>query len=133
MWDWVYLIPIVGMVMTIGVPIAVIISHYLLRMKQAEIIRIAIEKGEEIPPELLAIIQGTSRKPKEMKPREYNIRHGIILAAVGVGLFVPLYFVGGFGATAWCLLPLVIGGAFLSYAYLIPSPRQQEIETKVPY
>lgn len=131
MWDWVYLIPIVGMVMTLGVPIVAIISHYLLKMKQAEVIRTAINKGEEIPHGLLTIItQETKRSPKEKTPQEY-ISRGIIIAAVGVGLFVPLYFVGGFRATTWCLLPLVIGGAFLLYSYLIPSYNQKEIGEKI--
>ena len=114
--------------MTIGVPIAAIISHYLFKLKREEVIRTAIEKGEEIPHELLAVItQEVDRPPKKKPSREYNIRQGIILAAVGVGLFMPLYFVGGFEATTWCLLPFVIGVALLLYSYLIPSSSQNGV------
>ena len=48
------LIPIFGIVMTMGIPIIAIIFFFLHRMQRTRAIRTALERGGELPPELLA-------------------------------------------------------------------------------
>jgi len=132
MWNWVYLIPLVAIVMGVGIPIAVIINLYLLKMKRAEIIRTAIEKGEEIPPELLALMENEKsdearKHEKEMAlieqglyepyQRRRSLRSGIIVSSLGVA-FTVYSIVTSRGFTI-APFPDAEGGSILLLAGLI--------------
>ena len=111
-------IPIVGIVMTMGIPIVAIVFYFLHRMQRTRAIRTALERGGELPPELLAALVGEAEGESKRKyGREYNIRTGMLAIAAGVGIAVPLYFVTGMGIAAWGLLPFLIGIALLVYGF----------------
>jgi hypothetical protein len=78
------------------------------RLQQArllhETIRMMIDKGQPIPPELL-------QPPGPRRPRS-DLRRGLVLLGIGIGLTVWLAMDGG---TKWALglIPLLMGVAFL--------------------
>ena len=118
------LIPIFGIVMTMGIPIVAIVFYFLHRMKRTQAIRAALEKGESLPPELLAALVGEAEGESKRKySREYNIRTGMLAIAAGIGIAIPLYFTTGTGIAAWGLLPFLIGIALLIYGFARGEPR----------
>ncbi|MCY4156829.1 MAG: DUF6249 domain-containing protein [Gammaproteobacteria bacterium] len=63
-----------------------LITYYRFRRRRdvQETIRIAIEKGQELPTEFLETI---STPEKEAKPRkDQDLRRGVVLIAVGLGI-----------------------------------------------
>ena len=102
------------------------------RARMHETIRLAYEKGQPVPPELIEALQ-TARPARIETPRDrpaHDLRVGIIWLAVGVGLvaiggvfYGMLYNVGGSVETlssfAACgAIPICIGLAFLFLSYL---------------
>jgi hypothetical protein len=82
-----------------------------------ETLRLMIEKGQPIPPELLKFPDGLRR------PRN-DLRNGLILIGVGVGLGVLLL---AHADEDWpvALIPLLMGVAFLVARKLEPNPNGQ--------
>jgi peptidoglycan/LPS O-acetylase OafA/YrhL len=119
------LIPIFGIVMTMGIPIVAIIFYFLHRMQRTRAIRTALERGGELPPELLAALVGEAEgESKKKYSREYNIRTGMLAMAAGIGIAIPLYFVTGTGTAAWGLLPFLVGVALLIYGFARGEPNE---------
>jgi len=98
MWNWVYLIPLVAIVF----PIVFIICYYLLKIKRAEVIRAAIEKGIASS-ETLAWIENEKsdearKHEKEMALIEQglyeqyksrsSLKSGIIVSSLGVAFTI---------------------------------------------
>ena len=140
MWHWAFLIPLVSF----GIPIVAIICHYWLKIKRAEIIRAAIERGGEFPEEVLALIDNekhvsseeTRKHEKEMALIEKglyesyqshrSLKSGIILTSLGVA-FTILVVVGGrhfpneesvFPFLLAGLILLFLGIGFITFRYL---------------
>jgi hypothetical protein len=104
------LIPIVAIIFTFGMPVAivaiVVISRHRRKRMLHETIRAMIEKGVTIPPELL-------QSEHEPKPGQKNdFRNGLVLIAVGLGLTLS-YAIKGYPPLIAGLIPLLIGVAFL--------------------
>jgi uncharacterized membrane protein len=104
----VYLIPIVGMVVTFGLPVllvAIILyyKHRRARMTHDTIVRLA-EKGLPIPPELL-------EPPQPTRPSDAGLRGGLVLVALGIALAIFLAEVHG----PWSIgfIPGLMGVALL--------------------
>ncbi|CAG0964650.1 hypothetical protein BURK2_00934 [Burkholderiales bacterium] len=98
-------IAVVAIALLFGTPLLMVLSILWYKLLQArrvhETIRILAEKGLPIPPELLP--QG----PGGVADR----RRGILLVAVGAGLYLFLILVGGpWGLAA---IPLAIGCGYL--------------------
>jgi hypothetical protein len=110
----------------------VIVPKYLRsrdRDRLHETLRMAYEKGQTVPPELMEALQPGKVEEKPYKPvrdrSEQDLRAGVVWLAIGVGLlavggafYVMLYNVGGAietGCTfaALAAIPLCIGLAFL--------------------
>jgi len=102
------LIPIVAILSTFGagavVVIFLIIYNHRKRQIQSREILAAIEKGIEVP---------------FPPPKKRNYRNlGLVWSAVGIALFIGIWFSSQTMAGAiWGLLPLLVGGAFLLIAY----------------
>jgi hypothetical protein len=79
-----------------------------LRTRQLhhETIRLALEKGQPLPPELLNL-----RDSAVSKPKSNDRRAGLILIAVGAGLYLFFWGMSDFGG---------IGGAGVRWVALIP-------------
>jgi hypothetical protein len=90
----------------IGVCVALGVNGRLKRSRLLhDTIRLMIEKGQPIPPELLQS-QDPPRRPKS------DLRNGLVLVGVGVGVVVLLFMQH---QNAWPagLIPLLMGVAFL--------------------
>jgi Domain of unknown function (DUF6249) len=101
----VYLIPIVGMLVSFGLPVVLVAiilyyKHRRQRMTHDTIVRLA-EKGLPIPPELL----------EPPKPADTGLRGGLVLLALGIALALFLGEVHG----PWSIgfIPGLMGVALL--------------------
>jgi len=86
------IIPLVGMLVTFGVPVLLValilwFKHRKLRMTHETIARLA-EKGLPVPPELLDSPSGGAN-------RSVALRGGLVLVGLGIALAVFLLQVGG--------------------------------------
>lgn len=100
---------ILGLIGFFGVPVAIVALVVMLRLKRNkmlhETMRAMIDKGQPIPPALL--------QPHEPKRRpKSDLRRGLVLAGIGVGLTVWLALDGG-NQWALGLIPLLMGLGFL--------------------
>ncbi|MXW72745.1 MAG: hypothetical protein F4002_00960 [Chromatiales bacterium] len=84
--DLALMIPIVVPTVTmlvIGGTIALITYFRFRRRREVqETIRIAIEKGQELPTEFLETISSQKNRPK----KDQDLRRGVVLTAVGLGI-----------------------------------------------
>jgi hypothetical protein len=98
----------IAMFTMIAVCVALGVTHKLKRSRMMhDTIRLMIEKGQPIPPELL--------QPEEPQRRPRNdLRNGLLLIGIGAGLVV-LLLMQRESASAWPagLIPLLMGVAFL--------------------
>jgi hypothetical protein len=83
------LVPIFGIVMIIAVVVGPIwIRSYFASQERArlhETLRIAYEKGQPVPPELIQSLQTTVSEQSIATPQR-DLRRAIVLIAVGLGL-----------------------------------------------
>jgi hypothetical protein len=110
----------------------VVVPKYLKskeREKLTDTIRVAFEKGQPVPPELMAALTISPADPAPYVPlpdrAQRDLRLGVVWIAIGVGLlgiggafYAMLYNVGGAVETgcsfaALAAVPLCIGLAFL--------------------
>jgi hypothetical protein len=129
------LIPIVGMMIPIIGTICVFTFLTIIivtkrvhrsreRQKAQEIIQTAIEKGEKISPELLAVLT----PPTGIVPNaQWDLRTGVILVGVGLGLAILGLVLGNshdgdlhplIGVAA---IPFLIGVGLIVLSYLNPN------------
>ncbi len=109
MFDEGIFVPIV-LFLVIGGTIA--ISEYFKYRKRHDLqdtIRAAIEKGQELPAEVLETISNPKAQPK----RDQDLRRGIVLAATGLGIGAFGYLIGEEDAMGPLMgigsIPLLIG------------------------
>ncbi|HET6437450.1 MAG TPA: DUF6249 domain-containing protein [Anaeromyxobacter sp.] len=93
-----------------------------------ETIRIALEKGQPLPPNLL------DPPSRRRDPVQKDLRSGLLLVAIGlgVGLFLLLAPFGE-GQRAWAVgfIPLLMGFAYLA-AYAVARREQQKVAGASP-
>ena len=80
-------------------------------MQRHQTVRAMVEKGVEIPPELL----GEGKRPPS--PRR-DLRRGILLVCTGIGIGLFLLFEDGLDEAALGLVPILIGIGYLIVAKL---------------
>jgi hypothetical protein len=79
---------VLGVVFWVFVGAIILVPVYLKskdRARMHETLRIAYEKGQPVPPELIAALQ-TNIPPRPMATPERDLRNAMILIATGVGL-----------------------------------------------
>lgn len=85
--------------------------RYRRRREVQETIRIAIEKGQELPTEFLETISSPKNEPRPKK--DQDLRRGVVLIAVGLGIGAFGYLVGEDDAVGPLMgigsIPLLIG------------------------
>ena len=79
-------VPTVTMLVIGGIIALITYFRFRRRREVQETIRIAIEKGQELPTEFLETISSPKNRPK----KDQDLRRGVVLTAVGLGI-------GGFG------------------------------------
>jgi hypothetical protein len=76
------IVPTVTMLVIGGIIAFVTYYRFRRRREVQETIRVAIEKGQELPTEFLETISSPKDRPK----KDQDLRRGIVLIAVGVGI-----------------------------------------------
>ena len=111
----VMLIPIVGLV--VGAVIAVFAMHFhnVRRQMWHETARVALEKGQPIPP--MADEPKLDQRAASAAGRN-DIRTGFILIGVGAGLYIFFDMIGASPMSGVGAIPGLIGVALLVYAFL---------------
>jgi hypothetical protein len=111
------LIPIIAIIMLFGMPIAIVAVISINRArKHSEIqktLRMSIEKGQPLPAEF---VESMSRTMSRVKNPMNDIRAGIILIAVALGILVASYVDNDFGMhniSGFAAIPGLIGVALL--------------------
>jgi hypothetical protein len=85
--------------------IATLVLRYRKHARLQETLRLMIEKGADIPPELIA----------PPVPPYGDLRRGVILIGAGLSLVILVGLVWGFASGAWAvgLIPAFIGAGYL--------------------
>lgn len=83
------------------------------RQKMADTLRVAIEKGQPLPAEVIEAMSSNVRSPKMAPSPERDLRTGIIWLGIGVG-FIALGFAVSFEEPD-VLLPLLGIGVFPTF------------------
>ncbi len=111
------IIPIVGIVMVFGMPIAIVAIIQMSKARNNEelqkTLRMSIEKGQPLPPEFVESMQRTV--PKAKNPMN-DVRAGLILIAIAAGLLIWNYIDAGFVGdhmSGFAAVPGLIGVALL--------------------
>ncbi len=107
-------IPVVAIVMGIFLAIVGIYFSFRNRREEQATIRLAMEKGVELPPDLF-------HHQSDRGCRTNPLRRGITWTAVGIALTLALYVNEGLGTAMWGLIPLAVGVGCLFYYKLSPS------------
>ena len=91
-------------------------------------LRVAIEKGQPIPPE---VIEAMSRSVKTPPTRLRDLRTGVIWLAIGIGIAGATYFgdfihgSGDFDGFGIACIPVVIGVAFIVLSFFNPNKEER--------
>ena len=111
------LIPIVAIIFTFGMPIAIVAIIRIGKSRDnAELqrtLRMSIEKGQPLPPEFVESMQKSQPRPKSPAT---DLRWGLILIAVALGIIAWNFFDNGYvvdGDAGFAAVPGFIGLALL--------------------
>jgi len=107
---------IVAEVVVFGCPVLIVGLMVFGRYRRAQLLhqtlRVMVEKGSAIPPELLV----------PPKPPADDFRRGVLLISFGVGLIGLLAILAGKGAWSVGLVPLMLGMGYMVVAKLGTKP-----------
>lgn len=98
------------------------------RMEMQATLRLAIEKGQPVPQE---VIEAMTRNVKTPPTRLRDLRTGVIWLAVGVGVGLATYFgdfisgSGDFDGFGIACIPAVIGVAFIVLSFFNPNKEER--------
>ena len=102
-------VPTVTMLVIGGIIALITYFRFRRRREVQETIRIAIEKGQELPTEFLETISSPKNRPK----KDQDLRRGVVLTAVGLGIGAFGFLVGEDDAVGPLMgigsIPLLIG------------------------
>ena len=109
------LIPIFGIFMIIAIVIGPvwIRSYFAARDRDAmqATLRVAIEKGQPLPPELIAAMS-SSATPEVIRGPTTDLRRGVVSVSVGIGIcFLALGLWFGLSSIASSEVGNIVGGA----------------------
>lgn len=129
--DWTT-VAIVFWIFVLAVTVTPMILHFLRRRETEKTIRLAIEKGQTLEPEVLArLLKPGAGRPVDEETNPHSVRFGgIVTLSVAVGLVFFSYFTGkeiflGIAGLVACIgLGLIVGAHFL------PDPQADKTEPK---
>jgi hypothetical protein len=108
-------IPIVGIIFTtlFGAPVLIVgvimfFSYWKARSLHRTV-RMMVEKGQPVPPELFAVPHSPAKARSDM-------RRGVVLMAVGLGIIVFLGAIAGWDEGVWAfgMIPFLMGAGYLT-------------------
>ena len=126
-------IPIFAIFAVFGTITAIVFGPTFLKYREKrdmqETVRLAVDKGQDLPPELLDVM--TKDVPKGLPSRSKDIRKGVLSLASGVGIAGFAFTVGGF-TSQWggngegallgiACIPAAIGVAFIILGFFNPN------------
>jgi hypothetical protein len=106
-------IAIIAMLSVFGAPVAIVAVIMLISWAKTRslhrTVRMMVEKGQPVPPELLASPAGAPLRPW------YDLRRGIVLLAVGFGIVMFFGISAGWDSGVWALglIPGLIGLGYI--------------------
>lgn len=127
--DWTT-VAIVFWIFVLAVTVTPMVLHFLKRRETEKTIRLAIEKGQTLEPEVLARLLRPQPTPEDQTSPAGVRFGGIVTLSVAVGLVCFSFFTGkeiflGIAGLVACIgLGLIIGAHFL------PDPRADKPEPK---
>jgi len=98
------------------------------RREMQATLRVAIEKGQPVPPE---VIEAMTRAVKTPPTRLRDLRTGVIWLAIGIGIGLATYFGdfihgdGDFDGIGVACIPAVIGVAFIVLSFFNPNKEER--------
>ncbi len=126
-------IPIFAIFAVFGTITAIIVGPTFLKYREKrdmqETVRHAVDKGQELPAELIDVM--TKDVQKALPSRIKDIRRGVIWLATGIGI-AAFGIVSSLGGNEWnggvdngllgiACIPAVIGAAFIVLSFFNPS------------
>lgn len=114
------IIPVAFFVCVAVVAALAMVGHHLYTVQRHQTLRAMVEKGAQIPPELLA-------PPRRPPDPNRDLRRGILLVCAGLGLGLFLLFEDGLDEAALGLIPIFVGVGYLIVAKLGRSPRSEQV------
>ena len=130
--DFGFLIPMAPFLMVAAI---VIVPAWLRTRERREMqatVRVAIEKGQPLPPELVAALSKDSR-PRVASSAHRDMRIGVILLFVAGGVALTGVALGQindnamFGTVSGAAVPGMIGLAFIILSFFNPNKRPPEV------
>src|SRR5690606_27879088 len=108
--------PFIPLGFVLGLVLIWVVHATLREKRKLELIALFVEKGQQIPPQLLA---RPSARPGAR-------RVGMFLTAFGLSLGLLIYVLADEPRyVAWCLIPLFLGAAsFVNAAFFYPDPHR---------
>lgn len=106
-------VAIIAMLSVFGAPVAIVAVIMLISWAKTRslhrTVRAMVEKGQPVPPELLASPAGAPLRPW------YDLRRGIVLLAVGFGIVMFFGISAGWDSGVWALglIPGLIGLGYI--------------------
>jgi hypothetical protein len=101
-----FLIPLAGMALALVALIAGTLDKMQKRRLRHELLRVALEKGQPLPPELLE--EAPRRRSRDDR------RSGLVNIAIGVGVYLLFRAIAVWPGLEWIgVVPVLIGGALL--------------------
>jgi hypothetical protein len=121
-------VPVVGCMMIVAIVCLPIYFKSRERREMQATLRVAIEKGQPIPPE---VIEAMTRAVKMPPTRLRDLRTGVIWLAIGIGIGLATYFGdfihgdGDFDSIGLACIPAVIGVAFIVLSFFNPNKEER--------
>lgn len=121
-------VPVVGCMMIVAV---VCLPFYFKGRERREMqrtLRAAIDKGQQIPPE---VIEAMTKSVKLPPTRLRDLRTGVIWLAIGIGVGLATYFGdfihgnGDFEGLGIACIPAVIGVAYIVLSFFNPNKEER--------
>ncbi|WP_354070443.1 DUF6249 domain-containing protein [Caulobacter sp. 1776] len=122
------IVPVAGCMMIVAI---VCLPFYFKSRERREMqatLRVAIEKGQPVPPE---VIEAMTRAVKTPPTRLRDLRTGVIWLAIGIGIGLATYFGdfihgdGDFDGIGIACIPAVIGVAFIVLSFFNPNKEER--------
>ncbi len=107
-----YAVAIAFWAFVLGVVITGVVADYKKRRVAMDVVRVAIERSQELTPELVEKLVGHTGGHEPVRPENLMIG-GVIVLAAGVGFAILGGVFSQMGPAAWAMWPILGGAAIV--------------------